>query len=100
MCGEPVSWGERQAGLYACLTVCVPLIPYPQHLVTKHPDYLAAAKKAARPIFYTALLTAALAGALAFFGLRTASVFPAAVAVTAFIVGWLRRRELINRFQR
>jgi hypothetical protein len=54
LCGEPVSWGERQAGLYACLTVCVPLIPYPQHLIQKHRDYLAAAKKAARPVFYTA----------------------------------------------
>jgi len=100
LCGETVSWGERQAGLYACLTVCVPLIPYPQHLIAKHPDYLAAAKKAARPIFYTAFLSAAFAGALVLFGLRGLAVFPAAVAVTAFIVGWMRRRDLLSRFQK
>jgi hypothetical protein len=99
LCGEPVSWGERQAGLYACLTVCVPLIPYPQHLIQKHRDYLAAAKKAARPVFYTAFFSAVFAGVLAVYGFHAAAAFPAAVSVTAFVTGWLRRRELISRFR-
>jgi hypothetical protein len=87
LCGEPVSWGERQAGLYACLTVCVPLIPYPQHLIQKHRDYLAAAKKAARPVFYTAFFSAVFAGVLAVYGFHSAAAFPAAVSVTAFVTG-------------
>jgi hypothetical protein len=99
LCGEPVSWGERQAGLYACLTVCVPLIPYPQHLIQKHRDYLAAAKKAARPVFYTAFFSAVFAGVLAVYGFHGAAAFPGAVSVTAFITGWLKRRELISRFR-
>jgi hypothetical protein len=99
LCGEPVSWGERQAGLYACLTVCVPLIPYPQHLIQKHRDYLAAAKKAARPVFYSAFFSAVFAGVLAVYGFHAAAAFPAAVSVTAFVTGWIRRRELISRFR-
>jgi hypothetical protein len=86
-------------GLYACLTVCVPLIPYPQHLIQKHRDYLAAAKKAARPVFYAAFFSAVFAGVLAVYGFHAAAAFPAAVSVTAFITGWLRRRELISRFR-
>ncbi|MEM2238460.1 MAG: hypothetical protein QXR26_07755 [Candidatus Caldarchaeum sp.] len=98
LCGEPVSWAERQAGLYACLTVCVPLVPFPKHLVEKHSDYLAEAKKAARPVFYTAVVSAAAAAGLFLTGVLAAAWFAAASATAAFLLGFRRRKNLLRRF--
>ncbi|MEM2095578.1 MAG: hypothetical protein QXX19_03475 [Candidatus Caldarchaeum sp.] len=99
LCGTPVSWSERQAGLYACLTVCVPLVPFPRHLVEKHPSYLQEAKRLARPVMYTALSLAAAAALLFLSGFYAASALAGAVCVVFFMVGWNRRRRLIHRFQ-
>ncbi|MEM4303982.1 MAG: hypothetical protein QXQ70_08830 [Candidatus Caldarchaeum sp.] len=98
LCGQPVSWAERQAGLYACLTVCVPLVPFPKHLVEKHSDYLAEAKKVARPVFYTAVVSAAVAAGLFLTGFLAAAGFAAASATAAFLLGFRRRKNLLRRF--
>ena len=68
---------------------------------TPHPktSRLPCGGKAARPVFYTAFFSAVFAGVLAVYGFHAAAAFPAAVSVTAFVTGWIRRRELISRFR-
>lgn len=95
----PVSWAERQAGLYACLTVCVPVVPFPRHLVEKHPDYLREAKRLARPVFYTAAVSAVAAALLFITGLYALAVLAGLVCVVFFTAGWVRRTRLIRRFR-
>jgi len=99
LCGEEVSWGERQAGLYACLTVCVPVIPYPKHLLEKHPFYLAEAKKAGRPVFYTAASFAVLTALTTASGFYLLTPVFLSAAAILFGLGWFRRRRLIRLFQ-
>ncbi|MCS7133640.1 MAG: hypothetical protein NZ921_02435 [Candidatus Caldarchaeum sp.] len=97
LCGEAVSWSERQAGLYACLTVCVPAVRHPNHLVEKHPDYLSEAKRLARPVFYSAAFSTAIAMLSWLLGLMSFGVLAAFAAVGFFMVGWSRRVGLIRR---
>lgn len=99
LCGEPVSWAEKQAGEYACLTVCVPLIPFPRHLVEKHPQYLGEAKKLARPVFYSSAASAAALAVFMFFGLYELAVLVAVAALGFFMIGWSRRVRLIRRYR-
>ncbi|MEM0349077.1 MAG: hypothetical protein QXE96_03040 [Candidatus Caldarchaeum sp.] len=97
ICGEEVSWAEETAGLYACLTVCVPAVRHPIHLRQKHPQYLQEAKKLARPVFYP---SAALAAATLFTlltGFWQASIFTAVLSAVFFMIGWRRRRALLHR---
>ncbi|MDW8063310.1 MAG: hypothetical protein RMI43_03995 [Candidatus Caldarchaeum sp.] len=97
LCGEPVTWAERQAGLYACLTVCVPAVPFPRHLVEKHPEYLREAKKLARPVFYSAAVSAVVAVVAGLLALSVPAVLAAGAAAVFFMVGWRRRVGLIRR---
>lgn len=100
LCGQPVSRMERQAGLYACLTVCIPLIPFPQHLIEKHPDYLTEAKNEARPVFYTFVFSLAAAAALLLTDFLTAAALPGSASVVAVLVGFRKRKNLLRRFSR
>lgn len=55
LCGEEISWSERQVGKYMCLYVCVRVASAPRHFMEKHPDYVTEASSLAKPIFYFAL---------------------------------------------
>ncbi|MEM4189224.1 MAG: hypothetical protein QW544_01740 [Candidatus Caldarchaeum sp.] len=98
LCGQPVSWTERQAGLYACLTVCIPVVPFPKHLLEKHPEYLTEAKRMARPVFYPAVASAAAAVFLLLTGGLAAAGLAAAASTAAFLIGFRRRKILLRRF--
>jgi len=102
LCGEPVSWLERATAEYACLYACVRLVPFPRHLLEKHPDYLAEAKVVAKPIFFTALGLTLVFLAQVAFGNPAGDYTPWATATAALIVlgyGALRRADLIKRYR-
>ena len=101
LCGEEVSWRDKKVAEYACLYVCVRLIPYPEHLLAKHREYLEAAGKVAKPVFYSAsvftfmFITSILAVKLPIvvtlvFGISAASLW---------ILGAFLRRSLLARFK-
>ncbi|MEM0336293.1 MAG: hypothetical protein QW318_04465 [Candidatus Caldarchaeum sp.] len=97
LCGEDVGWAEEKAGLYACLTVCVPAVRHPNHLLQKHPQYLHEAKKLARPVFYSSAALTAAAALLLTAGLWQASLAAAALSAVFFMIGWRRRKALLHR---
>ncbi|GBC69490.1 hypothetical protein HRbin01_01189 [archaeon HR01] len=99
LCGEAVTWVERQTGLYACLYTCIKITPLPKHLATRHREYLEEAKKIAPPIFYSALFFAALSILYLVLWPSNLIVPGASLAGVGFflILGWIMRVRLIRR---
>ena len=99
LCGEKVSWSEEKAAEYACLYVCVRVIPYPAHLLNKHRDYLSRAKKIARPIFFTAiLLTFSTFFSYLILGVHYLTLVILFLTILMWVYGWVVRRRLIREY--
>ena len=100
LCGVPVSLKEKKAAEYACLYVCIRVIPYPEHLLLKHPEYVKEAKNVARPIFYPALILTLLS--LITYVLIGPTIYVlalAGVASTFWYAGMIIRKRLIEKYK-
>ena len=100
LCGEEVSWEDKNAAEYACLYACVKLIPYPHHLLSKHKEYLDEASRIAKPIFYSAsAFTLMFIISALLIKLSTITVMFGVCTVALWSLGTYFRRRLIAKFR-
>ncbi len=100
LCGEQVTWKERTAAEYACLTVCIRAVRFPQHLVEKHQDYLKEASEVAKPIFFTALgIFIALLIQIVTYAPQLSLLITTIALASVLGYGWYVRVRLLRKYR-
>ncbi|MDJ0270356.1 MAG: hypothetical protein NXY59_07420 [Aigarchaeota archaeon] len=101
LCGEQVTRRERTAAKYACLTVCIRAIRFPQHLIEKHQDYLNEASEVAKPVFFTALgIFIALLIQIITYAPLLSSLITVIALASVLGYGWYVRVKLLKKYRR